>query len=63
VCTQLAVIAFLVMGMPVLIGLDGFEFHGFTANAANWASWFRGVRTVRDVGQELIETCDSLSLS
>jgi hypothetical protein len=36
VCTQLAIIAFLVNGLPVLIGLAGFELHGSSANAADW---------------------------
>jgi hypothetical protein len=47
----LAVIAFLVIGLPVLIRLAGSEFHGFPANAANWESGFRGDR---DVGHELV---------
>ena len=39
------------IGVPVLIGLDGFELHEFPANAADWESRFRGDRGVRDVGQ------------
>jgi len=50
----LAVKAFLVNGMPVLIGLAGVELHGFPANAADWESGFRGDRGVREVGQELV---------
>ena len=42
------------IGLPVLIGLAGFELHGFPANAANWESWFRGHRGVGDVGHELV---------
>jgi hypothetical protein len=49
--SQLAVIAFLVNLLPVLIGLASFEAHGFPANAAELESWFRGVR---NVGQELV---------
>jgi hypothetical protein len=52
----LAVKAFLVNGMPVLIGLAGFELHGFPANAADWESWFRGDR---DVGHELVSRRES----
>jgi hypothetical protein len=50
--TQSAVIAFLVNGLAILIGLAGFELHGFPADAADWESWFRGDRGIRDVGQE-----------
>jgi hypothetical protein len=42
----LAVKAFLVSGLPVLIGPAGFELRGFPANAADWESWFRGDRDV-----------------
>ena len=52
----MAVTAFLVNGLPVLIGLAGFEFHGFPANVADWESWFRGDRRTRDVGQELVSS-------
>ena len=57
--TQLAVIAFVVIGLPVLIGLAGFELHGFPANAADWELWFRGDRGVRDVGHELVSRRES----
>jgi|ERR1700680_1536351 len=50
----LAVKAFLAIGLPILIGLAGFELHGFPADAADWQSWFRGDRGVSDVGHELI---------
>ena len=52
----MAVKAFLVNGLPVLIGLAGFELHGFPANAADWESWFRGDR---DVGHELVSRRES----
>ena len=42
------------ISLPVLIGLAGFELHGFPANAADWGSWFRGHRGVGDVGHELV---------
>ena len=54
--TQLAVIAFLVIGLSVLIGLASFELHGFPANAAELESWFRGFR---NVGQELVSGRES----
>jgi hypothetical protein len=52
----LAVKAFLVNGLPVLIRPAGFELHGFPANAADWESWFRGDR---DVGHELVSRRES----
>ena len=55
----LAVITFLVNGLPVLIGLDGSELHWFPANAADWESWFGGHRGVRDVGHELVSQRES----
>ena len=55
----MAVIAFIVIGLPVLIRLAGSEFHGFPANAADWGSWFRGDRGVRNVGQELVSRRES----
>ena len=56
--TQLAVIAFLVIGLPVLIGFAGFELHGLPANTADWESWFSD-RGVRDVGHELVSWRES----
>ena len=52
----LAVKAFLVNGLPVLIGLAGFQLHVFPANAADWESGFRGDR---DVGHELVSRRES----
>jgi hypothetical protein len=55
----LAVKAFLVIRLPVLIGLASFELYGFPANAADWEPWFRGDGGVRDVGQEVVSRRES----
>jgi hypothetical protein len=43
----LAVKAFVVNRPPILIGLDGFELHGFLANAASWG---RGLEMIEVSG-------------
>ena len=51
--TRSVVVAFLVNGLPVLIGLAGFDLYGFPANGAEWELWFGGDSGVKVAGHAL----------